>query len=100
MIHSTSQNYWTGWQKIVFRFLFLFLGFFLFNYQVAFAFLMFQAYDKINAVYSTLKKPLQWMDKHFYHSGYDPQIHESFPGDNHFGYQVYGRGSYADLWHR
>ena len=89
MIHSTSQNYWTGWQKIVFRFLFLFLGFFLFNYQVAFAFLMFQAYDKINAVYSTLKKPLQWMDKHFYHSGYDPQIHESFPGDNHFGLAFY-----------
>ena len=80
---------WKAWQKFAFRFFFLFLGFFLFNYEFVFIFLAFNHYEKIPQIYSVFQKPLFWIDKHFYHIGYDPAIHQDVPGDNHFGLVYY-----------
>src|SRR5882672_6678864 len=85
---STSPQ-WTGWQKFAFRFLFLFLGFFLLNYEIVFIFLAFNYFDKLSLIYGVFERPLLWIDKHFYHVGYDPAIHQSLPGDNNFGVVFY-----------
>ncbi len=39
--------------------------------------------------YKPLSGIFAWLDKHLYHTGYNPKIHESFPEDNHFGSVFY-----------
>ena len=80
---STAQ--WKPAEKFAFRFLFLFLGFFLLNYEVAMASLYYRFYKKLGKIYGWFDRPLHWLDQHLYHIGYDPNVHESMPGDNHFG---------------
>ena len=86
---SNTIPRWKGWQKLAFRYFFLFLGFFLFNYEFVFIFLSVKNYEKIPVIYSIFQKPLFWIDKHLYHTGYDPAIHQDVPGDNHFGLVFY-----------
>jgi len=80
---------WKDWQKFAFRFFFLFLGFFLLNFELVSIFITFKIYKKLALVYNPFRKPLLWMDRHFFHSGYDPAIHENLPSDNHYGLVFY-----------
>ncbi|HMH31474.1 MAG TPA: hypothetical protein VK543_00500 [Puia sp.] len=89
MVHSNTEPHWKVWQKFVFRFLFLFLGFYLLNYELVFAFLALKAFDKLSSIYGIFEKPLHWLDRHFYHTGYDPKLHQNLPADNHFGLVFY-----------
>jgi len=89
MYDLNTEPQWKSWQKFAFRFLFLLLGFFLFNYELVFIFLGFNSFEKLSLIYGPFQKPMFWMDKHFYHTGYDPAIHQDLPGDNHFGVVFY-----------
>ena len=33
--------------------------------------------------------PFYWLDRHLFHTGYNPSTHEAFPQDNHFGVVFY-----------
>jgi hypothetical protein len=89
MYDLNTEPQWKSWQKFAFRFLFLFLGFFLLNYELVLIFLTFNEFDKVSLIYDPLQKPLFWMDRHFYHTGYNPAIHENLPADNHYGVVFY-----------
>jgi hypothetical protein len=84
-----TTPHWTAWQKFAFRFLFLFLGFFLLNYGLVFIFFAFNRYEAMFVFYNLFQTPLLWIDKHLYHSGYDPPNHQNMPGDDHFGLVFY-----------
>jgi hypothetical protein len=87
-----TTNYLQSWsllQKIIFRFLFLFLGFFLLNYELAMAMIDLGFYKKVAPMYGVFSQLLYWFDAHFYHIGYNPKLHESIPADNHFGIVFY-----------
>ncbi|MBS1531501.1 MAG: hypothetical protein JSU01_14430 [Bacteroidetes bacterium] len=43
----------------------------------------------MNKLFKPLTGIFHWLDRHIYHIGYDPKIHSSFPGDNHFGVTFY-----------
>jgi hypothetical protein len=89
MYDLTTEPRWKGWQKFAFRFLFLFLGFFLLNYELVFVFLTFISFEKLSLIYEPFEKPLHWLDEHLYHTGYDPKLHQNLPGDNHYGVVFY-----------
>jgi hypothetical protein len=80
---------WKSWQKFVFRFLFLFLGFFLLNYELVFVSFHFNFFDSLSKIYATAAQPLSWLDNHLYHTGYNHRLHQAVPGDNHFGIVFY-----------
>ena len=87
---TNEPNYiWKSWEKILFRFSFLFLGFFLLNYELAMVSLYFNFYNSLRKFYALFSTPLQWLDQHLYHLGYQPKVHDSMPGDNHFGAAYY-----------
>ncbi|MGE5108278.1 MAG: hypothetical protein ACM3H8_12080 [Sphingobacteriales bacterium] len=89
MLKADPLQAWKSWQKIVFRFLFLFLGFFLLTYEFLFISLDINFFNGLLKIYASAAQSLYWLDKHIYHSGYNPQIHQSIPGDNHFGIVFY-----------
>jgi len=89
MLTPDKQIPWKPWQKIAFRFLFLFLGFFLLDYELTFVMIDFVSYKLLGKIYGYTSGPLHWLDQHFYHIGYDPKLHDSVPGDNHFGIVFY-----------
>ena len=85
---------WKSWQKVSFRFFFLFFGvtsFFCWVMTTYFAYVAVAKAD-LTDLYN-LYKPFSgffyWLDKHIYHTGYDPQSNVSFPIDNHFGVIYY-----------
>ena len=94
MSPASPENAWKNWQRISFRFFFLLLGsstlicweaiigiaFFDFNKKYQ------QFFESVNGPFL---KPLHWLDKMIFHTGYVPDAHEIFPGDNHFGIVVY-----------
>jgi len=90
----TPEPSWKIWQKISFRFFFLFLGISTFmgwNLIFFFAVAIFfksPSFD-FGKIFNFLTKPFSWLDKHIYHTGYDPKIHLGVPGDNHFGIIFY-----------
>src|SRR5215831_7659811 len=89
MFSTDPARRWSPLEKIAFRFLFLSLGFFLFNFASAMVLIDFGKYKKLLSAYSVFNKPLQWLDNHLYHTGFDPAIHLSLPSDNHFGAVFY-----------
>lgn len=84
-----TEPQWKIWEKFTFRFLFLFLGFFLLNYELVSLFLTFYLFDEVSIIYKPFEKPLHWLDQHFYHTGYDPKLHSNIPSDNHYGVIFY-----------
>ncbi len=84
-----TEPQWKIWEKFTFRFLFLFLGFYLLNYGLAFFFITIQFDKFLSLVYKPFEKPLYWLDKHFYHIGYDPKLHSYVPSDDHYGVVFY-----------
>ncbi|MFI5152940.1 MAG: hypothetical protein ACHQET_06365 [Chitinophagales bacterium] len=77
---------WKSPEKILFRFFFLFLGFFALTYAIAPILFSFKVrYKSIQKMFGLLSKSIYWLDQHIYHIGYDPKRHESLPGDNYYG---------------
>lgn len=89
MFNTDAAHPWKSWEKIVFRFLFLFLGFYLLDFELTFISFNFNFFDDLSKIYESVAQPLYWLDTHFYHTGYNPQLHQSLPGDNHFGVVFY-----------
>jgi hypothetical protein len=88
-----TQSPWKSWQKISFRFFFLFFSITSFTGIELITLLTSFAFTKKGFQMTTPYKPLagvlHWLDMHIYHIGYHPKIHDSFPGDNHFGIVFY-----------
>jgi hypothetical protein len=84
---------WSLSRKVVVRFLFIVLGGSTLLCWDVIADLIFRyiAFGKYSyeAPYKVLIKPFYWLDRHIFHTGYDPKVHLSFPGDNHFGILFY-----------
>lgn len=55
------------------------------NYELMFIFLFFGSFNMVLALYNIFSKPLAWLDAHLFHIGYNPQRHQSIPGDTHYG---------------
>jgi len=89
MFTLDATKSWTQFEKIIFRLLFLCLGFFLFDYEFAMVFIDLGVYQKLYVLYGYLTQPLHWIDQHIFHIGYDPKIHTAFPGDSYFGMVYY-----------
>ena len=85
-----SASQWTSWQKILFRFFFVFLGIFAFSYVVApIGFTFGLSYSSLENFFGTISRPLHWLDQHFYHFGFDPAKHDNLPGDGRYGMVFY-----------
>ena len=90
----TPDTTWKVRQKIAFRFSFLFLGistivpWHLIIYFAKSIFVKNRDYDFAH-IYTFLSKPLYWLDKYIFHTGYDPKIHLALPGDNRYGVVFY-----------
>jgi hypothetical protein len=86
---KNQEASWKAWQKISFRFAFLFLGLTSFLTWDIIIYFVSASSDKNRFDAARLYKPLSgffyWLDKYIYHTGYDPAIHASFPSANHFG---------------
>jgi hypothetical protein len=78
---------WRLSERIGFRFLFLLLGslsIFCWDNILEFAFRW-----NFDSEYSFLERPFYWLDRHFFHVGYDPAIYSALPGDSRFGVIFY-----------
>lgn len=89
MLSPDPAKSWTQIEKIIFRLLFLCIGFLLLDYEIGMLFIDLGLYKTLGAMYNSLSQPLYWIDQHVFHIGYDPKLHESFPGDSHFGAVYY-----------
>jgi hypothetical protein len=56
---------------------------------MVFLFPLFGEFEMVSKIYLPVTKPLHWLDKHIYHIGYDPNLHQPLPSDNHFGIVFY-----------
>jgi hypothetical protein len=87
-------NPWKSWQKIIFRFFFLFLlqtSCLCWDLIVYFTLAIFRKSSpyQFGDIFHPMLKPLHWFDKHIFHTGYDPKIHDPWPGDSHMGVVFY-----------
>ncbi len=93
MEKTTDSKPWKSWQKIGFRFAFLFLGLTtIINWDLVtyFAFWAMNIHKfSLDIVFTWLVRPFSWLDRHFFHTGYDPKIHAGYPQDNHFATVFY-----------
>ena len=80
---------WTQFEKIIFRLLFLCLGLFLLDYEIGMLFIDLNQFKALGEMYGHLSQPLFWIDQHVFHIGYNPKLHQSFPGDSYFGIVYY-----------
>jgi len=90
---STSSTLWNGWQKISFRFLFLFLGLCSYLCWDDTIYLihgtLYNTQLDIGILYKPVVPALSWLDTHIYHIGFNPETQATYPGDNHFGLVFY-----------
>ena len=82
---------WKAWQKLTFRFFLLFFGI---TSILVWAFTIYQdllgiSFHGIYTLYKPLAGLLYWLDKHIYHTGYNPKAMRSIPLDNHYGAVYY-----------
>src|SRR5262245_45275709 len=87
-----NQKPWGLWQKISFRFFFLFLTLTSVMCWQLVAYLSYKQFVKdpdISTIYKPFTGLMFWCDKYIFHTGYDPKVHTPFPGDNHFGTVFY-----------
>jgi hypothetical protein len=79
---ENKEEKWTPLQKISFRFFFLFLGLLtIFCWELIAS--ITYGMDEVK-FFKPLAAPFYWLDKHFYHTGFNPAIHQSVLGDSHF----------------
>jgi hypothetical protein len=90
---QTLTTPWTTGQKIAFRFAFLFFGFTtIINWTLTLFFAGLAISKKsfpVDGVFKWMSVPFSWLDRHLFHTGYDPKLHGAFPQDNHFGSVFY-----------
>jgi hypothetical protein len=91
---TNSALSWKTWQKIAFRFSFLFLGLasvICWEIQSLIIYIFFFKEEGFNfgKIYGPLVRPLYWLDKNLFHTGYDPKVHSHSTQDNHFGVVFY-----------
>jgi len=82
---------WKAWQKLTFRFFLLFFGI---TSILCWAFNIYQdllniSFKGIYEIYKPLAGLLYWLDRHIYHTGYNPKTMRSIPLDNHYGAVYY-----------
>jgi hypothetical protein len=84
---ENNKNKWTRLQKISFRFFFLFLGLTtIFCWELTISITHGLDEDKFH---KPLAAPFYWLDKHIYHTGFNPAIHQNKAGDSHFSVVFY-----------
>lgn len=91
---QTPKKPWNTWQKFSFRFFFLFFGLtslfcWINNVFFAWSAVAKASVEDLYPIFKPLSGLFYWLDKHFYHTGYDPKSQVSFPIDNHFGVIFY-----------
>ncbi|HZX58117.1 MAG TPA: hypothetical protein VFE54_05310 [Mucilaginibacter sp.] len=90
---ETPGTLWKTWQKIAFRFLFLFFAITSVLCLQLVVLLADLAFDKdgfeMDKMFKPLRSVVHWLDRYIFHIGYDPKLHGSFPGDSHFGVALY-----------
>jgi len=90
---SSGETFWKPWQKIAFRFFFPFLVLSSYLCWDATIYIVHGAFFRnqfdLGVLYKPLAAMLYWLDKHIYHTGFNPQTQQGFPGDNHFGVVFY-----------
>ncbi len=89
-----ANTSWKPWQKISFRFFFLFFGItsifcWVITAYYAYAAAFKASIEDLYKLYKPFSGFFYWLDKHIYHTGYDPQSNVSLPIDNHFGVIYY-----------
>jgi hypothetical protein len=84
---------WRSIQKIAFRFFFVFLGGSSILCMDGFVDLITRFFAAKNyysgGTFEFLSKPFYFLDRHLFHTGYNPKLNSSFIGDNHFGLVFY-----------
>ena len=85
MLTTDATKSWTLPEKIIFRFLFIFLGYFLLDYEFGLTLVDLGFFKTLTIIFGAMSPPLFWIDQHLFHIGYNPDIHQSFPGDSYFG---------------
>lgn len=83
---TTKPNtHWKLWQKILFRFFFLFLSLLsMIAYNPAMQVLNI-GFRQGGKFFAHLKPVVAWLDNHVYHLGYLPREHSIYFNDTHFG---------------
>ena len=71
-ISGKKVKSWTLAQKIAFRFFFIFISFYTWFGNNVLRHIFYPRFGKLIGHVSILKQPLYWLDKHFYHIGYNP----------------------------
>lgn len=85
MLTTDATKSWTLSEKIIFRFLFIFLGYFLLDYEFGLTLVDLGFFKTLTIIFGAMTQRLFWIDQHLFHIGYNPDIHQSFPGDSYFG---------------
>jgi hypothetical protein len=84
---------WKPWQKIAFRFFFPFLVLSSYLCWDTTIYVVHGAFYHNQFDLGILYRPMAavcfWLDKHIYHTGFNPPTQQGFPGDNHFGVVFY-----------
>ncbi len=91
---QTPGTPWKSWQKVSFRFFFIFFGITSTLCWVMTTYFAYAAVAKADIedqykLYKPFSGFFHWLDKHIYHTGYDPKLHVSLPVDNHYGVVYY-----------
>lgn len=90
---QTAPLPWRLWQKVIFRFTFLLLGSSTYFCWVMMFYFADSASPRLafnpTSPFKLLVGPFFWLDRHIFHTGYDPKIHDAFPQDDHFGVVFY-----------
>jgi hypothetical protein len=90
---TTSDTPWKPWQKIAFRFFFPFLALSSYLCWDATIYIVHAAFYRnqfdLSVLYKPLGAALYWLDKHIYHTGFNPGTQQGYPGDNHYGVVFY-----------
>ena len=91
---AASEDQWNPWQKISFRFFFLFFGItslycWITVIELAYAGVFDWSMEDVYKLFRPFAGVFYWLDQHIYHTGYDPKTQVSLPIDNHFGVIFY-----------
>ena len=90
---ATPDTPWKPWEKVSFRFFFLFIVITSYlcwdaTIYILHGVLYGTPFD-LGSMYKPIAPILFWFDKHIFHIGFNPQRQDGYPGDNHFGVVFY-----------
>jgi len=90
---APNFQHWTELQKNAFRFFFIFISTTsLFAYNIVSGILVTfftkMSYLEAHKAFGVLSKPIEWIDRHFFHVGYHPGKDVPYFSDSHYGWVV------------